>query len=128
MAKMKETASDEQKGRFPGLSYIFVWIGSLALMVVDILAVRAAMLRIAAWYAFNQITTTARRIEFNFRISFIDRALLFVMAVGALAGAIVLEHRFRHYAEEGMLLRKGWKPLAILAGIALISAGVLTIL
>jgi hypothetical protein len=126
MAKMKEF--DDQKGRFPAPSYILVWVGSLALILLDIFAVRAAMLRIAAWYASNQITTTARRIEFNFRINFIDRALLFAMATAALVGAIVLEHRFRHYAEEGMLLEKGWKSLAILGGIALISTLVLFVL
>jgi hypothetical protein len=129
MMKMQEADIDEhRKGRFPGLSYLLMWVGSLALMLLDIFAVRAAMLRIAAWYASSQITTTARRIEFNFRVNFVDRLLLFVMAVGALVGAIVLEHRFRHYAEEGLLLQKGWKSIAILAGIALISVGVLAVL
>jgi hypothetical protein len=109
----------DDKARAPWLLYLIMWLGSAALMLVDILLVRAAFLRVAAWYTARQITTTAERIDFEFLIGFIDRALLFTMVVAGLAGVIVLEHHYRNLAGQQQLLRQGWKPVLILVGIGL---------
>jgi len=108
----------------PVLFYLLFWVVSIALAVLDILLLRTMLLEIAAWYASRAITTTAERIEFNFRISFIDRGLLFLMAIAGLAVVIALEHRYRALADRQELVSEGWKPVAILAGIGLISLAV----
>ena len=103
------------------LTYIIVWIVSVALTLLDMALVRAAGLEVAAWYARRAVDTTAERLNFDFLINFVDRASLFVMVIAALGLAVALEHYFRSAGKEGKLLRKGWKPLAILLGVGLLS-------
>jgi len=104
--------------------YLVMWIVSTALVLLDIVMVRAAVLKAAAWYAARSITTTATRIEFGFRVSFVDRVLLAAMAIAGLVAVIALEHRYRLLAEQRELLRKGWQPVVMLAGIALVGLAV----
>ncbi len=102
-------------------AYLVAWLASVVLILLDVALVRAAFLALAAWWADRTITTTAARIDFNFLISFVDRALLVIMVIAGLVGVVVLERRFRQLAEEHTLLREGWKPLAILAGVGIVS-------
>jgi hypothetical protein len=101
-----------------------MWIVSIALVLLDIAMVRAAVLKAAAWYAARSITTAAERIKFGFRVSFVDRVLLLVMVIAGLGTIIALEHRYRLLAEQLSLLRKGWKPIVMLAGIGLVGLAV----
>ncbi len=125
---MNTNSQPNHKGRGQLLSYLIAWFGSVVLVLVDILLLRAVLLRGAAWYAAREITTTAQRIEFDFLIGFIDRVLLFVMVVAGLGGTIILEHHYRTLARRQQLLRQGWKPVLILVGIGLGCQGVLLLL
>jgi hypothetical protein len=116
---MKTDLESDDKARTPWLLHLMMWFGSAALVLIDILLVRAAFLRVAAWYTAREITTMAERIDFEFLIGFIDRALLFTMVVVGLGGVIVLEYHYRNLAKQQQLLRQGWKPILILVGIGL---------
>lgn len=121
MQKTEHEQAPDRKRRVPVVSYLVMWLISVIVIFLDILSLRMMALRIAAWHAARTITTTAERIEFNFRISFIDRALLFVMAIAGLGVVIWLERRYRTLAEQHELFSKGWKIVAILVGIGLFS-------
>lgn len=112
------------ENRMQVVPYLVMWIVSIALVFLDIALVRAAALKAAAWYAARSITTTAMRIEFGFRVSFIDRVLLLAMAIAGLVAVIALEHRYRLLAEQRELFRKGWKPVVVLSGIGLVGLAV----
>lgn len=116
---MNADPGSDDNVRSPWLLYLIMWLGSAALVLVDILLVRAVFLRAAAWYAARMITTTAERIDFEFLVGFIDRVLLFTMVIAGLISVIVLEHHYRNLARQQQLLRQGWKPVLILVGIGL---------
>lgn len=121
---MSEADDDRTRGALGAsrtAAYVVTWLVSVALILLDVALVRSAYLAMAAWWANTRITRTAERINFNFMISFVDRVLLVVMVIAGLVGVIVLERRFRALAEERELLRKGWKPLAILAAIGAVA-------
>jgi len=105
----------------PSLFYVVVWLLSVALLLADMGLLRTAGLKVMALYSTRAIESTAERLNFNFVLSFVERASLFVMAIAALGLAVVLEFHYRKLAKERALLRKGWKPLAILIGIGLVS-------
>jgi hypothetical protein len=117
----QEFSSPEAQEGKPSLLYVVAWLLSVALILVDMGLLRAAGLEIMALYSTRAITTTADRLNFNFLLSFVERASLFIMVIVALGLAVVLESHYRTLAKERALLRKGWKPLAILIGIGLLS-------
>lgn len=124
MLRAEEGQMSRHENRMQVVPYLVMWMVSIALVFLDIALVRAAALKVAAWYAARSITTTAMRIEFGFRVSFIDRVLLLAMAIAGLVAVIALEHRYRLLAEQRELFRKGWKPVVVLAGIGLVGLAV----
>ena len=116
-----EARQSPEAEKKPSLLYLLVWFLSVALLLVDMGLLRAAGLEVMALYSTLAVETTAERLNFNFVLSFVERVSLFVMAIGALGLAVVLEFHYRDLSRREMLLRKGWKPIAILVGIGLLS-------
>jgi hypothetical protein len=112
----------EEKSDVPRTAaYLVAWFISVGLTLLDIALLRSAYLALVAWWADRRITTTAQRIDFDFLISFLDRALLILIVIGGLVAVIALEHTFRRLAGQRALLKKGWRPMAILVGIGLLA-------
>jgi hypothetical protein len=103
------------------VAYVLAWLVSVVLIGVDIMLVREAYLMIAAWWVDRRIDSYAEQLDFSFRSGFFYMAMLVILVGAGLAAVVGLEHHFRKLAERRQLFAKGWKPLAILAGIGVIA-------
>lgn len=119
---MQERDDKQKLGFGRTVAYLVLWTLSTALVLVDMALVRSALMEVLAWYAkVRNIADTAARFDFGFLVSAVDRGLLLAMAIAGLGAAIGLESLYRHLAERRRLAQDGWKVLAILAGLALVS-------
>ncbi len=107
--------------------YVVSWLGSTALLLLDVLFARAALQEFMEWWAFRQVTVerlqglVVGRSDYGWTIGAIDRGMLLVLACAGVALSVFFEYYYRAGMRQGLFYRRVLKVTAIQAGVLLVS-------
>jgi hypothetical protein len=103
------------------LAHAAAWLLSSALLVIDILLIREALLSVLTWASAQTGKAPSAYSAIGWTIEFVDRALVLILACVGVALSVVLEHYYRRGAENGLLIRRAARGLGILLGVGLVA-------
>jgi hypothetical protein len=101
------------------LAHVAAWLASSALLVVDALLVRGAVLDILGWIGARGKQTPSGYSNFGWTIEFVDRALLLTLACVGVGLSVVLEYYYRWGAGQGRLARRVRRGMGALLAVGL---------
>lgn len=111
--------NDSQGGWLASLSHYGAWFVGSLLALVDMLAVREAILALLSWYsvaeqsAYHQRGGVGQDIFTQFGISAADNVVLLVLGCGVVATVVIIEAYFRKGRAKGLLYKRIGKVLLI---------------
>jgi hypothetical protein len=102
------------------LAYVAAWLVSTALVLIDVLLVRQALLSILTWLGTRGGQAPSAYSGFGWTIEFVDRAALLILACAGLGLSVALQYYYRQGADNGVLTRRVIRGMGILlaAGLA----------
>lgn len=110
--------------------YILAWFVCAVIVIADVLVVRQASLDVMTAVQVQVIENSenkgAARLNSGYITEFIDRAIIIAGAMVAVAFSIYIEYYFRKGKEQGSLLKRIGRTLAILIGVMLVAVIILT--
>jgi len=110
--------------------YILAWFICAVIVIADVLVVRQASLDVMTAVQVQVIENSenkgAARLNSGCITEFIDRAIIIAGAMVAVAFSIYIEYYFRKGKEQGNLLKRIGRTLAILIGVLLVAVIILT--
>jgi len=110
--------------------YILAWFICAVIVIADVLVVRQASLDVMTAVQVQVIENSenkgAARLNSGYITEFIDRAIIIAGAMVAVAFSIYIEYYFRKGKEQGNLLKRIGRTLAILIGVLLVAVIILT--
>ena len=92
-----------------------------ALLVIDVLLVREALLSVLTWASVQSGKAPAAYSAIGWTIEFVDRALVLILACVGVALSVVLEHYYRRGAENGLLVRRAIRGLGTLLVVGFVA-------
>jgi hypothetical protein len=106
--------------------YVLAWIASTALLIVDLLLVRSVIIDLMTSAGLmHQVADPdawrPRRLTYSWIISTTDLALLLVLLIVGIGGAIAIEHYYRRGVAEGKLRQRVIRVMGIELGFGLIA-------
>jgi len=106
------------------------WFICAVIVIADVLVVRQASLDVMTAVQVQVIENSenkgAARLNSGYITEFIDRAIIIAGAMVAVAFSIYIEYYFRKGKEQGNLLKRIGRTLAILIGVLLVAVIILT--
>ena len=103
------------------LAYVAAWLVSSALLLIDVLLVREALLSVLTWVGAQSGKAPSAYSAIGWTIEFVDRALVLILACVGVALSVVLEHYYRRGAENGLLVRRATRGLGALLAVGLVA-------
>jgi hypothetical protein len=103
------------------LAYVAAWLVSSALLLIDVLLVREALLSVLTWVSAQTGQASSAYSAIGWTIEFVDRALVLILACVGVALSVVLEHTYRRGAENGLLIRRAMRGLGTLLAVGLVA-------
>jgi hypothetical protein len=107
--------------------YFAAWILCSAIIIVDVLVVRQATLDVLTAVQGQQIERSAdgeqntTRIQAGFVIEMVDRAIIILGGIAAVAFSLYIEYYFRKGRQQGKLWSRVGRVFAITLGVMLVS-------
>jgi hypothetical protein len=108
------------------LAYVAAWLVSSALLVVDVLLIRGALLRILTWISTRGGEMPSAYSSFGWTLDFVDRALMLILACVGVGLSVASQYYYRPGAGKGMLIKRVIRGLGVLLAVGL-GAGVLQV-
>lgn len=108
------------------LAYVAAWLVSAALLVVDVLLIRGALLGILTWIGAREDEIPSAYNSFGWTLDFVDRAVMLILACVGVGLSIASQYYYRQGAEKGMLIKRVIRGLGVLLAVGLV-AGVLQV-